>query len=135
MNVIYTTEKYKAEHPAIFLAGPSPRNDQTFTWRPQALEILEKLEFQGTVYNPEQRTPGCIDFSKSEYPAAWEHEAIWNSDVLVFWVPRHMEKLPAFTTNIEFGYFLAHPDAREKLKIIYGRPDSSEEQISRLFME
>lgn len=36
----------------------------------------------------------------------WEHLAIESCDVLMFWVPRDLETLPGFTTNVEFGYWL-----------------------------
>lgn len=51
----------------------------------------------------------------------WEREALYNADTIVFWIPRSA-KLPAFTTNVEFGYWLA----KNSSKVIYGRPDESE---------
>ena len=127
MNVIYTTELIKVDlirdYPTtMFLAGPSPRGNEDGAWRPEAVEYLEAKGYEGLVFNPEQRTKGCIDFSKVDYPAAWEHTAIACSRVLVFWVPRELKHMPAFTTNIEFGYFI---DKYPSDRILYGRPDDA----------
>ena len=37
--------------------------------------------------------------------------------------------MPAFTTNVEFGYYVRNP------KVVYGRPDSAEKMkyLDRLF--
>ena len=37
----------------------------------------------------------------------------------MFWIPRSLPDMPAFTTNVEFGYWL-HSN-----KVIYGRPDDA----------
>ena len=37
----------------------------------------------------------------------------------MFWVPRVLPDMPAFTTNVEFGYWL------HSGKVIYGRPDDA----------
>ena len=42
------------------------------------------------------------------------------SNVISFWIPRKLPEMPAFTTNIEFGYWL------KSGKIIYGRPNNAE---------
>jgi hypothetical protein len=41
--------------------------------------------------------------------------------MILFWIPRELDKMPAFTTNVEFGYWLAKTPSR----IIYGRPDNA----------
>jgi hypothetical protein len=93
---------------SIFLAGPTPRKDEIESWRPEALSILQELEFDGTVYVPESE-----DWKKHDnYQAQieWEWQALDTSSVILFWVPRdlHLDKegdlkMPAFTTNVEFG--------------------------------
>lgn len=50
----------------------------------------------------------------------WEREALTNATIIVFWIPRTLPDMPAFTTNVEFGYWL-HTN-----KVIYGRPDNAE---------
>lgn len=90
---------------SIFLAGPTPRDEATSSWRPQALELLRELGFKGSVYVPEQ-----ADWAKHDHydeQIAWEWEALSVSTVTVFWVPRDMLVMPAFTTNVEFGLMIA----------------------------
>ncbi|MGI6309184.1 MAG: hypothetical protein ACOXZW_00435 [Bacilli bacterium] len=49
----------------------------------------------------------------------WERKALAAATVILFWIPRQFPDLPAFTTNVEFGYWL------HTKKIIYGRPDNA----------
>ena len=49
----------------------------------------------------------------------WEREGLTKASIIVFWIPRSLPDMPAFTTNVEFGYWL------HSKKIIYGRPDSA----------
>ena len=50
----------------------------------------------------------------------WERDGLSNATIIVFWIPRHLPNMPAFTTNVEFGYWL------HSGKIIYGRPNEAE---------
>ena len=48
---------------SLFLAGPIPRDENAISWKKEAIDILEKYEFSGTVLIPEKR-----DFvAKSNY--------------------------------------------------------------------
>ena len=49
----------------------------------------------------------------------WEREGLTKASIIVFWIPRSLPDMPAFTTNVEFGYWL------HSKKIIYGRPDDA----------
>lgn len=102
---------------SIFLAGPTPRDENTISWRIDVCDRLEKLGFDGVVYNPEYSSWK----PKSSYidQAEWEREALIEATVILFWIPRDLKDMPAFTTNVEFGYWL-HTG-----KVIYGRPDNS----------
>lgn len=40
----------------------------------------------------------------------------------MFWIPRSLPNMPAFTTNVEYGYWIS----KNSEKVIYGRPDDSE---------
>ena len=114
----YSNQKVIKKGPSLFLAGPTPRNENVTSWRPQALEILNDLDFSGIVYVPEDQIKiGTVDHYKH---FLWEQEALENADLVVFWVPRKLPDMPAFSTNVEFGYWL-----RTK-KVIYGRPDDAE---------
>lgn len=39
------------------------------------------------------------------------------ASVIAFWVPRDLERLPGFTTNVEFGGYVGSG------RVVYGRPD------------
>lgn len=100
---------------SIFLAGPTPRDATTPSWRPRALEILEdELKFEGTVFVPESEKWE----TKEEYlsQVEWEWEAMNSATIVVFWVPRNLIDMPAFTTNVEFG-LMAHSN-----KAVLGYP-------------
>ena len=106
---------------SIFLAGPTLR-DSSFdkSWRKAACNILRQLNFDGIVYVPE--------FGESENPmdflnqVDWERDGLVNADVIVFHIPRKLPELPGFTTNVEFGMYLAkRPHA-----VILCAPENSE---------
>ena len=103
---------------SIFLAGPTPRDEETISWRIEAIEYLKEKNFDGVVYIPEDEFVRKNDYIDQ---AEWEREALTNSSVIVFWVPRELKKMPAFTTNVEFGYYIA----KRAEAIIYGRPDNA----------
>lgn len=119
MKVIYAdTPIVNVSRPSIFLAGPTPRSTEVKSWRPEALRILETLNFSGHVLVPERGDWSALtDYT---YQVEWEDIGLWNCTKIVFWIPRNMATLPGLTTNVEFGRF-----AREK-RTMYGRPDSAE---------
>lgn len=53
MIVKYYEDKVIECKKSIFLAGPTLRKEIVKSWRPQAIEILEELGFDGVVYVPE----------------------------------------------------------------------------------
>lgn len=91
--------------PSIFLAGPTLRNS-TFdkSWRKDAIKILEKLNFDGIVYIPEFSEKNQMDYITQ---VDWEREGLMNADIILFYIPRKLPELPGFTTNVEFGMYLA----------------------------
>lgn len=102
MHKIYAGEAFpETMIKSIFLAGPSPRNPQHPNWRVEALQILEQRGYDGHVFIPLPRD-GVFP---EDYDAqiSWEQGAMARSDMVVFWVPRDLEMLPGFTTNVEFG--------------------------------
>lgn len=107
---------------SLFIAGPSPRQAEVKSWRPEALELLEKFNFPGTVFIPEQSDwiPCCGlglgTVSDYEDQVEWEMEALIKSDVIVFWVPRELNTMPGYTTNVEFGWWM------NSGKIVLGAP-------------
>jgi hypothetical protein len=113
---------------SMFLVGPSPRDSQTPTWRPDAIKILERIGYDGVVLSPEdpldspRRNPDGSMNSLWDYNQQVEWE-LWGLEVaqyIVAWVPRHMRDMPGLTTNVEFGRYVSSG------KLWYGRPPDAE---------
>ena len=125
MKVIYTDQPIPSDAfngDSIFLLGPTPRKPEVDSWRPEALEALSRLKFRGTVFVPEWSKWGSsCDFQTQ---TAWERKGLMKSRRIVAWLPRRITQgMPAFTSNVEFGYYIAkRPDA-----LYYGRPFWAEE--------
>lgn len=117
MQINYSDEEIVKGEKSIFLAGPTPRGEKDISWRKEAVKILEDLGFSGIVYVPEYSTWK----PKEDYvdQAMWERNALTEATVIVFWIPRDLETMPGYTTNVEFGYWLPSK------KVIYGRPDKT----------
>lgn len=111
LRVVYALDPLRQ---SIFLAGPTPRSPEVPSWRPDAIRKLDEMGFRGEVYVPES-----ADWkSHTSYDAQvhWEWEALKQASVIVFWVPREIDTMPAFTTNVEFG------DWVKSGKVILGAP-------------
>ena len=117
MIVNYSDQEVLKNQKSIFLAGPTPRGENAESWRTIACNIIEQLGFDGVVYVPEYSTWK----PKADYvdQAQWERDALSNASVIAFWIPRTLPDMPAFTTNVEFGYWI-HTG-----KVLYGRPDDA----------
>lgn len=117
MIINYSDQEVIKNKKSIFLAGPTPRNNNVISWRTEACNKLEELGFDGVVYTPEYSSWK----PKKDYvdQAMWEREALTSSTVIMFWIPRSLPDMPAFTTNVEFGYWL------HSGKVIYGRPNDA----------
>lgn len=104
MIALYNLESILDDIPTIFLAGPTPRRAEVSSWRPDALRIIETLGFTGADIIPEDR--GFENRTDFDYAGQidWERACLTAASIVVFWVPRHLVDMPAFTTNIEFGF-------------------------------
>lgn len=126
LHTIYNLEDVPANLPALFLAGPTPRSADVASWRPQALEILQECGYNATVIIPEDR--GFHNRTDFDYAGQieWERACILRADAVLFWVPRDLADMPAFTTNIEFGmvsergqpYVLGYPEGAPKMRYL-----------------
>ena len=125
MQVVYAQQPFpEAWSKSIFLAGPTPRATKPVpSWRPDALAHLRAIGYDGVVFVPE---PADGTFG-DDYDAQidWERKAFHLADVLVFWVPRELDTLPGFTTNVEFGrwadshkFVLGHPPGAPKTRYL-----------------
>lgn len=124
MQIVYAKQDPPAswQH-AIFLAGPTPRDPETPSWRPEAIRILEELGYDGVVFVPEPED-GQWRGSYTDQ-TEWEKMGTEMADKVVFWVPRDLRTMPALTTNIEFGRYvdtgkavLGHPEGAPKMRYL-----------------
>jgi hypothetical protein len=89
---------------SIFIAGPMYRDPAIASWRPGVVELLrEGWQQDGTlaVFVPEARDRHHPDPGYASQ--VWEERWMAVVDVLLFWVPRDMQRLPGLNTNLEFG--------------------------------
>ena len=119
MKVHYSNEPFvEPIHKGIFLAGPTPRTKDVKSWRPEVIDLFEKWGFDGTIVVPERNFEVKCNYDDQ---VEWERTGLTESKAILFWVPRELFTMPAFTTNVEFGYWLAKSPER----CFYGRPDDS----------
>lgn len=90
---------------SIFLAGPSPRQPDHPNWRPEALRLLQEMGYDGVVFVPLPEHGGWGHGFDTQI--TWEKRYLDMADIVVFWVPRNMDTLPALTTNVEFGMYVS----------------------------
>ena len=125
MNILYANEECEdiKKYYTIFIAGPTPRNKETKSWRPDLITELCKFDpvyfAQTLILSPECRNDVWLDNYDNQIN--WEQRHLELADLLVFWVPRELKDMPAFTTNIEFGMYIMNQDK----DLIYGRPNNS----------
>jgi len=120
MIVCYTGETPPESFTSsIFLAGPSPRKDGDPNWRTEAIETLDRLGYDGVCFAPVYRDKPTQPFDYDNQ-VEWERKWLNASDLIVFWVPRDLKKLPGFTTNVEFGMWLRSG------KVLLGSPEGAE---------
>lgn len=126
MRVIYAVEDLPAADPesrvvprSIFLAGPTPRNARVASWRPLAITLLRGSSFEGTVFVPECEGGGWHGVYEEQ--VHWEWRALSRAACVLFWVPRRLDTMPAFTTNVEFGLLAGLcPD-----RVVFGAPEDA----------
>jgi hypothetical protein len=109
---------------SIFLAGPTHRfgteQNKHCHWRDEAINCCEAYNFEGTIFSPERSD----NFQKSfdyDQQINWELENLNKATCILFWIPRDLQILPAFTTNVEFGLFVNN----QQKFVVYGRPNDS----------
>lgn len=106
MTINFSDEEVlKDGRKSIFLAGPTRRNSLfADSWRKVACVFLKKMGFKGIVYVPEKAESGAFDYLDQ---VNWEREALMSADIILFHIPRRLPDMPGFTTNVEFGMYLA----------------------------
>jgi hypothetical protein len=120
MKLVYTGESIKetGDDFVLFLAGPTPRDKKTKSWRPDMIKTLRSSGFEGIVAIPEYRNATKeVAYNKR---VKWEGLWLERANAILFWVPRDMKNMPALTTNIEFGEYM------HSGKVILGYPKKAE---------
>lgn len=120
MDIIYSGQYPEriTKFPIIFLAGCSPRGDQSLPWRSEAIQYFKEDGFDGTLIIPEPENGKWEDYDDV---VDWEVHFMNHATGIMFWVPRSIsDGILGLTTNFEFGEYLASG------KIIYGRPEGSD---------
>lgn len=51
----------------------------------------------------------------------WEYDGLTTANIILFWIPRDLQTLPGFTTNIEWGYWCR----RKPSKLVLGFPPNA----------
>lgn len=138
MEVVYALEDLpKTVSKSLFLAGPTPRDENGNPWRQEALKILEESDFDGVVYVPEPRDAKW--HKEYDRQVEWEELCLNQADCIVFWVPRDLKTMPAFTTNDEWGTWkysgklvlgYPEPETRNTPKMSYMRHYADKLNIS-----
>lgn len=125
MKILYAREPfgYRLPRPWVFLAGPTCRNLEdylTYGWRAEAVRIFDTKRFTGTLIIPEDEDFGSFAPENFDSQVTWEWDGLDKANSIMFWVPRHMDKLPGMTTNVEFGMYAASG------KVVLGYPSHAE---------
>ncbi len=122
MKVCYAPQPFPflKDQTPIFLVGPSPREAGVPSWRPEAIRILKHLGFDGLVLVPEPKDGNWPEHFLDQ--VEWEYEGLQAASTLgciAAWVPRDLETMPGFTTNVEFGLYVGCG------RFVYGRPENA----------
>jgi 8-oxo-dGTP pyrophosphatase MutT (NUDIX family) len=104
---------------SLFLAGPTPRTPEVISWRPAALEEIERgWNRPGSlvVFVPEPRDEVWPEY---DHQRTWE--LYWGDrcDVVLFWIPRG-PAMPGLTTNDEWGRW------KDSGRVILGTPPEAD---------
>lgn len=115
LTVVYTTEEPPESYTkSIFAAGPTPRGNTGTGWRNALIAELEQQGYDGVLFIPEPRDG---DFPENyDDQIEWETKHLNLADIILFWIPRDLATMPAFTTNVEYGTWLSSG------KVVLGAP-------------
>ena len=128
MKVLTPITPIRFKGQSVFLAGPTPRDAETKSWRPEFIERFDELipkDLDLTLISPESET-WLHDYDSQ---VEWEWTGIMMASIVLFWIPREILTMPAFTTNVEFGLVLGqyeidlwHNPNKTFRNIVYGHP-------------
>jgi len=124
-NVIDKDIEYKN---SIFLAGPIVRGKEN-DWHENAYKIFEKMlenpiykrfNFDVNLITPKRQI--ILDDKKLVNQIENEKDAMNKSQLIMFWIPREMNKMIGMSTQFELGYWYS----KNYKKLIVGIPKNAE---------
>ena len=100
MNIVYSNHQFPDKiNKSIFLAGPTPRDNTTISWRKEAITLLESLNYDGHIFVPEPSDGQSYPNYDNQFN--WEDEALNKADCILFWIPRNIStKTYGLTTSV-----------------------------------
>ncbi|MDO8408064.1 MAG: nucleoside 2-deoxyribosyltransferase domain-containing protein [bacterium] len=102
ITVVYVGQEFPTSFSkALMLVGPTPRSPEVLSWRPEAIEILEHIGYDGVVFVPEREDATWRHSYDDQVET--EERMLHMADCIVCWIPRDMATMPALTTNDEYG--------------------------------
>jgi hypothetical protein len=120
MQIIYSQQQTPREIiKSIFLAGCTPRSEEVKSWRKDAIEFLNQIEYNGTVFVPEfedGKPQEDLDYSAQ---IEWEEKCLNIADVILFYIPRNNTDMLGLTTNDEYGVW------KKSGKVVLACPENS----------
>lgn len=123
MKICFSDQDPVIDSNSIFLAGPTRRNSKyESSWRKEAVAILKQYGFNGVVYVPEIYGDKEFGDEQLDKQVQWEWICLDTAGIIVFWVPRKLQDMPGFTTNVEFGIYTE----KKPNQIVYGHSEDAE---------
>lgn len=130
VEVIYARETIPTGRPAVMLLGPTPRTGTVPSWRPPAIDLLAD-RWRGdeplVVLSPESRGGKRAEHYEDQVES--ELAMIQAATVRMFWIPRCLQTLPGFTTNVEAGMCFAEPE-----RMVLGCPPDCADPIRNRYL-
>lgn len=122
VQVVYSLGEFPASRsPSLFLAGPTPRKSFIKSWRPRALSMIRRYKQEIVVYYPEPMIADTWSPDGDDH-INWERRALIRSKAILFWVDRHLDHMPGFRTNTEWGFWTSCDPRRLVLAYPKGAP-------------
>ena len=123
MTVCFSDQEPVLDDNSIFLAGPTRRNSHyENSYRKEIVRLYEEAGFNGIIYVPEIFEKRTFHESEIEKQTRWEWTCLDAAGIILFWVPRRLPDMPAFTTNVEFGIYIE----KKPKQVVLGYPKNAE---------
>src|SRR5436309_1919591 len=109
MQLVFIGEAYPQNVEKMIFLGDSTlyQGKLSSSWRIDAIQWLEQLGYDGTVYIPEDKE-GYPNTASLNYEARlrWVRGALMRSDVIIFWLPRDPKSLSHIVMGVELGWLM-----------------------------